>query len=222
MLGLVCAYCAHKLVEGVTHCLHCGAPAHAKEADREPPQAKPSTPTVVVVPSKLEALQDESQKSDSSWLYWLVIVLLGVMAAVVLIVFWRYMMAGPAPATDPVAALPDQLRSAATCTTQGPVQTVCVVAAADPILRDGVSGGRDLTFTATLVPPNQLEAIVAQWRRQGGKVIAAGTVFVDVSPSGGVRYANTATRLRIETVTFTSEMSAQTFVMRAGLARQPL
>jgi hypothetical protein len=219
MLGLVCAYCAHKLVEGAAHCLHCGAPAHAAEACHEQPPAKPPAEQKQTESPKSSAPESES---ENSWLSWLAIGLIAVVVVVAVIVVGRHIMAGPPPATDPVAALPDQLRSAATCTAQEPARSECVVVAADPLLREGLTGGRDLAFTATLVQREQLAAIVAQWRRQGGRIIAAGTVFVDVSQSAGVRYANSATGLRIETVTFTSEMSARTFVMRAGLARQPL
>ena len=143
-------------------------------------------------------------------------------AVVAVIVGGRHIMAGPAPATHAVAALPGQLRSSASCTAQEPARSECVVVAADPLLREGLTAGRDLAFTATLMSRQQLAAVVDQWRRQGGSIIAAGTVYVDISPSSGVRYANSATGLRIETVTFTSEMSARTFVMRAGMARQPL
>jgi hypothetical protein len=218
MLGLVCAYCAHKLVEGAAHCLHCGAPAHAAETGLEQSPAKPPPPQQHESP---EPPPPEGE-SENSWLSWLAVGLLVLIVVVTVIVVARHRMAGPAPATDPVLALPEPLRSAATCTVQEPARSECVVVAADPLLREGLTGRRDLAFTATLVPRDQLAAIVAQWRRQGGKIIAAGTVFVDVSPSAGVRYANSATGLRIETVTFTSEMSARTFVMRAGLARQPL
>jgi hypothetical protein len=226
MLGLVCAYCAHKLVEGAAHCLHCGAPAHAAEAGHEQPPAKPPAEQKQTESPKSSAPESESEESEdeseNSWLSWLAIGLIAVVVVVAVVVVGRHIMAGPPPATDPVAALPDQLRSAATCTAQEPARSECVVVAADPLLREGLTGGRDLAFTATLVRREQLAAIVAQWRRQGGRIIVAGTVFVDVSPAAGVRYANSATGLRIETVTFTSEMSARTFVMRAGLARQPL
>lgn len=216
MLGLVCAYCAHKLVEGVAHCLHCGAPAHAKETACEKPPPKPPQQEESPKPAPPEG------ESESSWLSWLAIGFLVLVVVGTVSVVGRQLVAGPAPATDAVAALPEQLRSAASCTPKDPTRSECVVVAADPLLREGLTGGRDLAFTATIAPREQVAAIVAEWRRQGGKIITAGTVFVDVGPSAGVRYANSATGLRIETVTFTSEMSARTFVMRTGLARQPL
>ncbi|MQY23857.1 hypothetical protein NRB20_69900 [Nocardia sp. RB20] len=121
------------------------------------------------------------------------------------------------PGTNPVDALPQVVRSAASCPAAGVGN--CVITGTDSLLSGGLTGGRDLPLSVQVDSVDQVSDVVRRWHAAGATVLADGAVFVGVGPSNTVWYADTRTGLRIETGTFASRMAAQTFLVRAGLIR---
>ncbi|GAA5104330.1 hypothetical protein GCM10023319_72980 [Nocardia iowensis] len=118
-----------------------------------------------------------------------------------------------------LAALPPQLSAAASCQrlTDADDADRCVVHAADLLLAGGLTGGRDLTFYVQVSPSDRLAEIIDRWRAAAGAIVSGGPVFVAIGPSNTVWYANTRTGVHLDTGTFASRSSAQTFVARSGL-----
>lgn len=230
MLDVVCAYCARALVSGLLHCAHCGAPAPAAVPTQPPaaPAPAPPQPATTQPTEKSAAPPAKSGgESDSSdpWKQWIPTIVIIVVVTAVAILVARQLSHPPdiAVGADPETVLPQALRAAALC---GPGITtdsrVCVVHANEPLLRGGITDGRDLTFQIQILPRPQLATVVDEWRRHGDAILTEGTVIAAVGTSATALHANTATGLRLETLTFADPDSARTFLMRAGLTRQPL
>lgn len=223
---LVCAYCGHLLAEGVSHCEHCLAPV------RHDRKHKPEVKEAAVKPAAARKEEREvaehhepSAKAHSrfpSWLgpfaFFVIMVIVAIIA-----VSWH----GPSHPrheyTDPVAILPPALRDNAQCHQPTPDHTVdCTVRATNMLLRPDLSGGRDLTVHAQILPQDQAAATVSTWRDQGGEIVLNGKVFTAIGRSQQVEYANPATGLILETTTFPTLSAARAFVSRAGLSLPPL
>ena len=114
-------------------------------------------------------------------------------------------------------ALPAQLRAAVSCQRVDSTVENCVVSAADPLLAGGIAGGKDLPLSVAVDPPARRADTVRNWRTAGGTVVADGVVFIAISPTATLRYANTLVGLRVETGAFNGRAAAQTFMARAGL-----
>ncbi|MEV6341003.1 hypothetical protein AB0M12_40565 [Nocardia vinacea] len=119
----------------------------------------------------------------------------------------------------PSAALPETVRTAASCQQINTSAEQCVIRADNSLLAGGITGGRDLSLSVTVDSPDRLPANISRWRSAGGTVIADGPVFVAIGPSATVWYANIAAGVRVETGSFTGRAGAQTFLSRSGLAR---
>jgi hypothetical protein len=126
--------------------------------------------------------------------------------------------ANPGLSGGPARTLPGTLATAS-CEPPESVTGVerCVVSASDPLLSGGITGGRDLPLRVQTVPPAELAGIVRQWRAAGGSVVSDSAVFVSISASSAVLYADTGSGLRIDTGSFTNNAAAQTFLSRSGL-----
>lgn len=236
MLDLVCAYCAHRVLAGALHCVHCGAPARA--AAHPPSHTDPARPGPGVAPTataKPVSSQEpntanpvESPKpsaEEDMWQTWVPPLVLAAVLVIVLVAVVRLFSGEESrQVTNPVDALPGPLRTAATCQPDagGAARSRCVVRAGHPLLTGRLSGGQDLDFYAQLLPEPNLAVTLARWRDQGGRIITDGTVFAAVGASRNVLFADTRTGLRIDTAALADERSAQDFAVRAGLTRQPL
>ncbi|MFE3081457.1 hypothetical protein ACFXO9_31015 [Nocardia tengchongensis] len=117
--------------------------------------------------------------------------------------------------------LPGALGPAATCrhTGAGGDGDQCVIAGGDALLSGGISGGRDLTFVDQVVSAGRASDELRRWRSDGSTVVADGAVFVAISPSWAIRYADIGSGVRIETGSFVSSSAARTFLLRSGLLR---
>lgn len=123
------------------------------------------------------------------------------------------------PAGSAVEALPAALRNTAACRphSSGTGVDTCVIAAGDPLLSGGITGGRELSFQVQLVSGGRLAQTVQQWRSSAGTVVSDGAVFAAVSASATVLFADTRSGLRVDTGSFTGQSGARTFLARSGL-----
>ncbi|MEU2036508.1 hypothetical protein [Nocardia amamiensis] len=226
---LVCEYCGHRNTGADSRCGHCGAPLRAS-GDKSVLGNKLPTQVAEVaekVGAEAEKAVAETKKIvGKTYPHWqwraagigiLVMIVAAVLGA------RSCSMALPSvPRGDtPAQAMPSLLRSAASCealdaTGRG---EKCVIAAGNPMLFGGIAGGRDLSFYSELVGPEQLADSLSRWRKARAVVLVDGPVYVAISPSATVWYADTRAGLRLETGTFAGQTAAQTFVSRAGLVR---
>lgn len=117
-------------------------------------------------------------------------------------------------------ALPSLLRSAASCeryNTDGVDK--CVIAPSSALLAGDITAGQEFTFYMQQhAPHDQLAATIGRWRTAGGTILSDAAVFLEISPSQTVWYADTRSGFHLETGTFASRSAAETFLMRTGLA----
>ncbi|NKY59839.1 hypothetical protein [Nocardia flavorosea] len=92
-----------------------------------------------------------------------------------------------------------------------------MIAASDPLLSGGITGGGELLLRVQVVAPVELTQTVRKWRSTGGSVVSDGMVFASISASSSVLYADTDSGLRIDTGSFANKAAAQTFLSRSGL-----
>lgn len=223
---LVCAYCGHLLAEGVSHCANCLAPV------RHDHKHKPEVKAAAVKPAAARKEEREVAehhepvaKAHSRFPSWLGPFAFFVIMVIVAIVAVRWH--GPSHPrqqfTDPVAVLPPALRDNAECHQPAPDHSVeCTVHATNMLLRPNLSGGRDLTVHAQLLPADQAAAAVTTWRNQGAEIVLNSKVVTAIGTSLQVLYANTTTGLILETTTLRTLPDARAFVSRAGLSLPPL
>ncbi|MGY4098700.1 hypothetical protein ACW2Q0_03920 [Nocardia sp. R16R-3T] len=228
---LVCEYCAHRNIGNPAQCGHCGAPlpavrrlsglagatervvAGAERAVAATGSAVAGAEHVVAGAEKLAAKQYPRWQWGAA-IAGIVTMVLGLGFTVVRSCSTP-LTSLPGVGVD--QALPSQLRTATSCQPVDSASENCVIPAADPLLAGGITGGKDLTLSVALDPPERRADAVRNWRTAGGTVLADGVVFVAVSPSATLRYVNTLVGLRIETGAFTGRTAAQTFMARAGL-----
>ncbi|MBF6300570.1 hypothetical protein IU459_23930 [Nocardia amamiensis] len=224
---LVCEYCGHRNTGADSRCAHCGAPLRAS-GDKSVVESK----LPAQVAGAVEKVGAEAEKAVAETkkivgktypLWQWRAVGIGILAMIVAAILGIRSCSLPSfPRADtPAQAMPGLLRSAASCqaldaTGRG---EKCVIAANNPMLFGGIAGGRDMTFYSELVQPDQLADTISRWRNARAVVLVDGPVYVAISPSATVWYADTRAGLRLETGTFAGQTAAQTFVSRAGLVR---
>ena len=168
-----------------------------------------------------EDTKKEASKSFPAW-QWKA-ALAGIAAMVVLAVLILRSCSVDAPAIGdltPVDTLPELMRAVSTCHEAPDGEAdVCVVAADDPLLSGGITGGGALTFTVRHDPPDSIGATISRWRSSGGAIVSDGTAFVAIGPAVTVWYADRHSGLRLETSSFANRAGAQTFLFRSGLVR---
>ncbi|WP_433631389.1 hypothetical protein [Nocardia sp. CA-120079] len=237
---LVCQYCAHRNSGNPTQCGHCGAPLAAVHRLSslthlgQPEQVVAGAERAVAATGSAVAGAEHAvagaehavagaeklaAKQYPRWQWG------AAVAGIVTMVFglgFTVVRSCSTPLTSLPGvgvdqALPSQLRAAASCQPVDSASENCVIPAADPLLAGGITGGKDLTLSVALDPPERRADTVRNWRTAGGTVLADGVVFVAVSPSATLRYVNTLVGLRVETGAFTGRTAAQTFMARSGL-----
>ncbi|WP_040700159.1 hypothetical protein [Nocardia vinacea] len=240
----VCQYCSHPNAGTESRCGHCGAPLHrlAAAAGRAGEGVVGDTEKAVAGAERVVAgaesvaagvekpiatgVEKFVQRYPQHWQWRAAIA--GIVATVLGFVFAIVHSCSGAlvpslpdlgASVGASAALPETVRSAASCQQISTAAEQCVILAANPLLAGGITGGRELSLSVTVDPPDRLPANIARWRAAGGTVLADGPVFVAIGPSATVWYANTASGVRIETGSFTGRTGAQTFLSRSGLAR---
>lgn len=220
---LICQYCSHRNTGADARCTHCGAPLRrAVDAVKSVGEQLPSQVAEVAEKVGGEARRFVD-KAYPRWQWQAV----GVLALLMIVaVVWGLRSCSPSlpsltQGSAPARAMPDLLRTAATCQPldSGGQREKCVVAATDPMLFGNIAGGRDLTFYAELLPQDRLAESISRWRGAGATAIVDGPVYVAIGPSATVWYADTRTGLRLETGNFAGRTGAQTFLSRAGLVR---
>ncbi|WP_067477308.1 hypothetical protein [Nocardia amamiensis] len=235
---LVCEYCGHRNTGADSRCGHCGAPLRAPRDAVESgtegrlhhqvagPAEKLGGGTEKAVGQAEKAVGEAKKIVGKSYPLWqwraagigiLVMIVAAVLGARSCSMDLPSMTRGDTPAQ----AMPGLLRSAASCqaldaTGRG---EKCVIGANNPMLFGGIAGGRDLTFYSELVGPEQLADSISRWRNARAVVLVDGPVYVAISPSATVWYADTRAGLRLETGTFAGQAAAKTFASRAGLVR---
>ncbi|MFE9327740.1 hypothetical protein ACIHDR_40140 [Nocardia sp. NPDC052278] len=235
---LVCQYCSHRNSGNPAQCGHCGAPLPAVQrlsslagqtervvAGAE--RAVAATGSAVAGAEHMVAgaehavtgAEELAAKQYPRWQWGAAIA--GVVTTVLGLGFAVFSSCSTPltalPDTGVDQALPSQLRAAASCQRVDSTSENCVIRANDPMLTGGITGGKDLTLTVALDPPERRADTVRNWRTAGGTVLADGVVFVAIGPSATLRYANTLVGLRVETGAFIGRAAAQTFMARAGL-----
>ncbi|MFE7744993.1 hypothetical protein [Nocardia sp. NPDC057455] len=219
---LVCQYCSHRNTGADSRCAHCGAPLRtAVDTVRAAAEKLPTQ--VAEVAEKVGGEAEKLvHKAYPRWQWQAVGVLLLLMVVAAVFAVRSCSLSLPSlRGSAPVQAMPDLLRTAATCQPldSGGQREKCVIAATDPMLFGGIAGGRDVTFYAELVPQDRLADSISRWRGAGGSALVDGPVYAAIGPSATVWYADTRTGLRLETGTFAGRAGAQTFLSRAGLVR---
>ncbi|MFI6361142.1 hypothetical protein ACIBG0_00185 [Nocardia sp. NPDC050630] len=231
---LVCQYCSHRNAGNPAQCGHCGAPLPAvhrlSSLTRHPEQVervvagaeRAAAATESVVAGAENAVAGAEKLAAQQYPRWQWgAAIAAVVATVVGLGFTVVRSCSTPLASMPdmgiEQALPGQLRAAATCQRVDSTTENCVVPAADPLLAGGITGGKDLTLSVALDPPQRRADTVRNWRTAGGTVLADGVVFIAISPTATLRYANTLVGLRVETGSFNGRAAAQTFMARAGL-----
>ncbi|WP_040775649.1 hypothetical protein [Nocardia pneumoniae] len=226
---LVCEYCGHRNTGANSRCAHCGAPLRSS-GDKSVVERKLPTQVAEVaekVGAEAEKAVAETKKIVGKtyplWQWRAVGIAIVVMIVAAVFGVRSCSMPFPVvPSGDTQAqAMPGLLRSAASCQ---PLDNTgrgekCVIAADNPMLFGGIAGGRDLTFYSELVQPDQLSDTMSRWRNARAVVLVDGPVYVAISPSATVWYADTRAGFRLETGTFAGQTAARTFVSRAGLVR---
>ncbi|MDE1673369.1 MULTISPECIES: hypothetical protein [Nocardia] len=220
---LVCQYCSHRNTGADSRCSHCGAPLRAA-ADKAKSAVEKVPAQVAEAAEKVGA--GTKRFVDKTYPRWQWQALgVGLLVLIVAAVFGVRSCSLSLPsisgATTPVQAMPDTLRSAATCQRldAGGQGEKCVVAAGHPMLFGGIAGGRDMIFYVELAQQDRLADSISRWRGSGGVALVDGPVYAAIGPSATVWYADTRTGLRLETGTFAGRAAAQTFMSRAGLVR---
>ncbi|MFQ6331529.1 hypothetical protein ACLMAL_36155 [Nocardia sp. CWNU-33] len=224
----ICQYCSHRNVGGaISRCTHCGAPLRA--AAHKAAAAVESTAHVVEkTVEKTAGAAETAVKVVAGLPRWKWRVL-GVLIAVI-VVFGVVVVRSCSPSMPSlfavpqqtaVSALPEALRSGASCVQLNATEMVqkCVIAASHPLLAGGIAGGKELTFHTEVSLPASLSDTIRRWRAAGATVLTDGPVFAAIGPSATAWYADTRSGLRLETGTFTGKAAAQTFLTRAGLVR---
>ncbi|MFX0579070.1 hypothetical protein [Nocardia nepalensis] len=224
---LVCQYCAHRNIGNPAQCGHCGAPLSAGHrlsgVAEHAMQAEQVVAGVARAAATTErAVADAEKVVAEQYPRWQWAAALGAIVTTVLgLGFAVLRSCAPPLASMPDMeidqALPGQLRAAASCQRVDSTTENCVIRADNPMLAGGLTGGRELTLSVALDPPDRRAETVRAWRGAGGTVLADGVVFVAISPSATLRYANTLVGLRVETGAFIGRAAAQTFMSRAGL-----
>ncbi|MEV2226044.1 hypothetical protein AB0E01_40190 [Nocardia vinacea] len=243
----VCQYCSHPNAGTESRCGHCGAPLHrlaaatgavARAGEDVVGETEKSVAGVASVVAGAESVVTGAEKTvvtgvekfvqrfPQHWQWRAAIA--GIVATVIGSVF-AIVQSCSAPlvpslpdlgaSVGAAAALPETVRTAASCQQISTAAEQCVILAGNPLLAGGITGGRELSLSVTVDSPDRLPANIARWRAAGGTVLADGPVFVAIGPSATVWYANTASGVRIETGSFTGRAGAQTFLSRSGLAR---
>ncbi|MFD8249242.1 hypothetical protein [Nocardia sp. NPDC059691] len=224
---LVCQYCGHRNTGADARCTHCGAPLRSA-VDTVKSVAEHLPGQVAEVAEKVGGEAKRFvDKAYPRWQWQAVGVLALLMVVAVVWGLWSCspslpsIAQGSAQGSAPVRAIPDLLRTAASCQPldSGGQREKCVVAATDPMLFGNIAGGRDLTFYAELLPQDRLADSISRWRGAGGTALVDGPVYAAIGPSATVWYADTRTGLRLETGNFAGRTGAQTFLSRAGLLR---
>ncbi|WP_330232492.1 hypothetical protein OHA40_08375 [Nocardia sp. NBC_00508] len=228
---LVCQYCGNRNTGADSRCTHCGAPLRAavnevkSVAEGKLPHQLAGVAEKVGAEAEKAVAETKKIVGRSYPLWQWRAVGIGILVMIVAAVLGARSCSMPLPSmprTDtPAQAMPDQLRSAAVCQ---PLDDSgrgekCVIAAGHPMLFGGIAGGRDLTFYAELMQPNQLADTISRWRSARGAALVDGPVYAAIGPSATVWYADTRVGLRVETATFAGQVAAKTFVSRAGLVR---
>ncbi|WP_067802441.1 hypothetical protein [Nocardia beijingensis] len=220
---LVCQYCSHRNTGADSRCTHCGAPLR-RAVDTVKSVGEKLPGQVAEVAEKVGGEAKKFvDKAYPRWQWQAV----GVLALLMVVaVVWGLRSCSPslpsfAQGSAPVRAMPDLLRTAATCQPldSDGQREKCVVAATDPMLFGNIAGGRDLTFYAELLPRDRLAESISRWRGAGATALVDGPVYAAIGPSATVWYADTRTGLRLETGNFSGRTGAQTFLSRAGLVR---
>ncbi|WP_157110530.1 hypothetical protein [Nocardia anaemiae] len=231
---LVCEYCSHRNIGNPAQCGHCGAPLSAVRRLSSLTRYPEDVERVVVGAERAVAATGDAvagaenaasgaeklvAKEYPRWQWGAAI---AAIVTMVLGLGFTVVRSCSTPLSSMAdlgvdQALPSQLRAAASCQPVDSSAENCVVPAADPMLAGGITGGRDLTLSVALDPPERRADTVRNWRTAGGTVLADGVVFVAISPSATLRYANTLVGLRVETGAFTGRAAAQTFMSRSGL-----
>ncbi|WP_063053650.1 hypothetical protein [Nocardia arthritidis] len=220
---LVCQYCSHRNTGADSRCAHCGAPLRTAVDTARTVAEKLPTQVAEVAEKVGSEAKSLVHKAYPRWQWYTVgaIALVMVVAAVLAVRSCSLALPSNLQGTAPVRAMPDLLRTAATCQPldSGGQREKCVIAATDPMLFGGIAGGRDMTFYAELVAQDRLADSISRWRGAGGSALVDGSVYAAIGPSATVWYADTRTGLRLETGTFAGRAGAQTFMSRAGLVR---
>lgn len=233
----VCEYCSHRNSGVESLCSHCGAPLRAvgEVLDEVGKAAAGVAPVVAGVEKLASGLGKAAEGTEKSagdataeknkvfpvrqWQAALV----GIVALVVFAVLVIRSCSVDAPAIGdltPVDTLPELMQAVATChPAPNGRGDECVVAEDDPLLSGGITNGRALTFTVRTDPPDRTGDTIGRWRASGAVVVADGTVFVAISPSVAVWYADRHSGLHVETSSFANRAGAQTFLFRSGLVR---
>lgn len=222
---LVCEYCAHRNIGNPAQCGHCGAPLSARHrlsglAGHGAERVVAATERAVAdAEHAVAGVEKFATQQHPRW-QWRAAIAVAVATVVGLgctVVRSCSMPLASMPDGSVQQSLPGQLRAAVSCRRIDSTAENCVVPAADPLLAGGITGGKDLTLSVALDPPERRADTVRNWRTAGGTVVADGVVFVAVSPTATLRYANTLVGLRVETGAFTGRAAAQTFMTRSGL-----
>ncbi|MBL1079786.1 hypothetical protein JK358_35830 [Nocardia sp. 2] len=214
----ICRFCRHVIGHAATACEHCGAPLTQHTTSHEPdPPTAPTPSTATTVGSGLLALLTARARPR-----WRAVVVTILTAAALGWVALRSLAGCELMFTTPgvspiVAALPKQLRSAATCTPVDAGVQRCVLTPEDALLEGDLTGGKPLTFDARLVAPAPLADTLARWRVNGAVRLDGEGTFVATGPTTSVWYAQSRSGLRIDTSPFVSADAGWTFLGRAGL-----
>ncbi|MEV4128509.1 hypothetical protein [Nocardia sp. NPDC049707] len=234
VVELVCQYCSHRNSGNPAQCGHCGAPlpavhrpsgpaGHAGPAERVVAGVeRAASATESVVAGAEHAVAGVEKLVAGQYPRWQWVASIAGIAIMVLVLGVTVVRSCSTSLTSMPdrggeQALPGQLRAAVSCQRVDSTTENCVIPAADPLLSGGITGGKDLTLSVALDSPERRADAVRNWRTAGGTILADGVVFVAISPTATLRYANTLVGLRFETGAFTGRAAAQTFMARAGL-----
>jgi hypothetical protein len=227
IIELICHYCSHRNTGADSRCGHCGAPlpsghpaatvadhlVRAEQVVTGAAKAAAATETAVADAEKVAA----EQYPKWQWAVAAAAVAALIAALGIAVTQLRSVPLVSMSGLDAATVLPVQLRSAASCQRVDTAAETCVIRADHPLLTGGITGGKELTLSVALDPPDRRAEAVRTWRAAGGTVLVDGPVFAAVSPSATLRYANTVVGLRFETSAFVGRAGAQTFLTRVGL-----
>ncbi len=229
-LDRACEYCSHRNSAADARCGHCGAPLRVideavhrigKVAERELPAAEKVVRGLEEgAAASGEAVKKVAGKVFPAWQWKAALGASAVMVLLVVLILRSCSLSMPSMGNlTPVDAVPE-LRAAATCqSSQTGGGEACTVAADDPLLAGGITGGRPLTFTIRTDSPEQAAASIGRWRSSGGAIVSESPAFVAISSSVTVWYADSQSGLHLETSAFANRAGAQTFLFRSGLVR---
>ncbi|WP_327147991.1 hypothetical protein [Nocardia sp. NBC_01329] len=240
MSEVICQYCGHSVGLSGPVCSHCGAPVPEVGSAPRPATAEPSPGNPVGrsaagelsgvagrIRSRLVSDVESGVRAHHPAWQWRAASAVLVVVLLLLVILMVRSCSFPFPTgglgdsgmtVRPAQALPDALQGAA-CRPRDSASGVeqCVVAAGDPVLEGGLTGGRELTLYVQVIAPAQLDQLIAQWRSIGATVVADDEVFAAVSGASAVLFADTGSGLRLDTGTFVNRAAAQTFLARSGL-----